>query len=60
MFWKLLLKLIIRASIVKKNRLNIKIIYSNSLDESILNLDKYIKFIKHLINVFNEQEQRQI
>lgn len=41
---------------MKKKSVDIKIIYSDVKNEQILEADKYIKFIKHLINIFKEQE----
>ena len=41
---------------MKKKSVDIKIIYSNVKNEQILEVDKYINFIKHLINIFKEQE----
>lgn len=45
-----------KVNIMTKKSVDIKIIYSDVKNEQILEVDKYIKFIKHLINIFKEQE----
>lgn len=45
---------------MKKKSIDIKIIYSNNANEQILHTDKYMEFIRHLTNIFKEQEQTRI
>ena len=56
MFWKLLKRLIMKVNIMKKKTIDIKIIYSDDTNKQVIEVDKYIKFIRHLINIFKEQE----
>ncbi len=56
MFWKLLKRLIMKVNIMKKKSIDIKIIYSDDTNKQVIEVDKYIKFIRHLINIFKEQE----
>lgn len=46
-----------KVNTMKKKNIDIKIIYSGNSNEQILQMDKYIEFIKHLINIFKEREQ---
>ena len=45
-----------KVNIMIKKSVDIKIIYSDDTNEQILEADRYIKFIKHLINIFKEKE----
>lgn len=56
MFWKLLKRLIMKVNIMKKKSIDIKIIYSDDTNKQVIEVYKYIKFIRHLINIFKEQE----
>lgn len=60
MFWKLLKRLIMKVNIMKKKSIDIKIIYSDDTNKQVIEVDKYIKFIRHLINIFKEQELTRI
>lgn len=41
---------------MKKKCIDIKIIYSDDTSKQVIEVDEYIKFIRHLINIFKEQE----
>ncbi len=41
---------------MKKKSIDIKIIYSDDTNKQVIEVDEYIKFIRHLINIFKEQE----